>query len=293
MSYKKLNLPHYLKYNNLEDFEIINNILVDRDSIKIGTRFKQFSNNPPKALRTKVSKTFKNYALKNISYLGINGLDLFKEEMRHNRCHGTTLLFSLCLNNFEWIFGNLKAVGASSLIEAALKDNDALLTTNLAETKDYNRIYPTFNHSFLKIQGYDLIASGIIDDETLKNKFIFNPNENYIVDPTFNIIMTEENYNKFMQPEYFLSLNQDDLNANPLYKLVKTQSKSNNFGYEDYVKLFTQTQINSLNNQQSFVDDVVLNDMFNMIARRNQTINEYKQILLTDLMLESLEEKQK
>ena len=64
MSYKKRNLPHYLKYNNLEDFEIINNILVDRDSIKIGTRFKQFSNNPPKALRTKVSKTFKNYALK-------------------------------------------------------------------------------------------------------------------------------------------------------------------------------------------------------------------------------------
>lgn len=293
MSHTKRDLFYRLKYDDTENFEIVNNIIVSKDAAEIGARFDKYSQHPPENIRAQVSETFKKYFLSNISYFGISGTELFKKEMRQRRCHGTVLLFSLCLDKFEWVFGNLKAIGASSVINSALDEDEALLTTNLRETKDYNTIEPTFNHSFLKVKGFDLIASGLIDETTLASEFVFNPNETYVVDPTFDTIMNEKNYNKIMQPEYFYSLNQDDLEKRELYQLLKTQSKSENFGFDDYVKLFTQTQIDTKTNKRDFLSLVVSNEMFNMLAHRNQTIDEFKQILLTELMFGNVDFMQK
>ena len=238
---KKRNWVVMPKSQDEDDFLVINNLLVNT------CEFNKYKNSMEdmtllyeKGQIARINRKMKDGIMEKTTVFGLPVKYLLNPKRTDGRCHGCVLAMATCVDNFTWAYANLTNRAIYYLNQTHDVLGDYILNHLYYESRNYNEVKPVFNHSYMIIEGKELIKQDIVDPKC--TNFKVDENEKYVIDPRYDSIMKLDYYNKIMQPEYFTTYEKSEFENTKIWEIVKNQSKLESYEYdfEDFAEMYRQ-----------------------------------------------------
>ena len=222
-----------------DNVEYVGNMILDTDKLFESRLLREKINNlKSKNKIVPINKNFNDNILKNTFLYGYDVYTHLKEKNSFLRCHACVIALTLCLNNYQWIYGDLKNTAYKMYDDYQKKQDNKLLGTVFESANMFSESSPVYNHSYMRMLGKDIIEQNLVSSEYIKNGFSANEKEIYVIDPRENMIMSENLYNSLFEPNIFQIFKQEEVENAEIWKLLnnqKTQSvASNSYTYFDF-----------------------------------------------------------
>ena len=259
---KRRNWVTMPKGQDEDNFLLINNILVNsNDFNKYKDSMEDMNELGKKKRIAYINYNMKNNLMDKTTLFGETVRSLINPQITDGRCHGCVLAMATCVDNFTWVYGNLTNRAIYFLDKSKDKINDYLLNTLYKESRTYDDIEPVFNHSYMIIEGKELIKQDLIHPNC--SYFKVDENAKYVIDPRYDSIMKLDYYNKIMQPQYFTTYDKSEFEDTKIWDIVKKQSsiKPYDYEFEDFMELYDQTQNPSNKGLEKQICDMLLVDV--------------------------------
>ena len=270
-------------------FTICNGIILTADNIATAIKIEKFLDNPSPKICARINENFVPYVFKELTLYGEPMELLLNENYKKSRCHGTALAYTLAVDNCDWIYSNLKALGCKAIYANIQDNNDIELGYCYREARYFDSIEPAFNHSYVRTNGYNLMKNNIISPKSIEKGFSIAPSKSYIIDPILNLIMLEKDYNHFFEPEIIESYSSAMLKKDPLWRLLKQQTKipSKEYTYDEFSKVGIEILISTqLAQTRPSIVEFVATDIV-ALTEKNNNIKEHWQQFLQDIYCEN------
>jgi len=199
---------------------------------------------------------------------------LLNPEYTNGRCHGCVFAMGLCVDNFTWVYGNINTIAMGNLNYYEINQNEYVLAEFYKESRNYNEVKPVYNHSFMIIDGSELLAQDIVCPMDLMQGFKIDTKSKYVIDPRFDWIMKQEIYDKILQPEYFETYKKSEFEKTKIWQIMEQQScKPNKYDYEEFRVLYKQIQEATGCGVERLICEMLLADVHNLAPYKNNNLD--------------------
>lgn len=270
-----INYKHHNKKLNTSTFEIINNLLIDTQSIKDAKLFEK----QEKRLKDNERIAYINKkTLPNISVYGIPLKELLSEPLAKNRCHQTAIALSLIFPKSKLVYANLTKLGAYHFIKDIEKENEDSLALTVQQSHILNEYEPSFNHSYLVVDGKSLQDSGLqVFNQYFSKQITINPQAQYVIDAQNGYILEKSLYEVLMHPQIMYEY--DNLEKSKLWQTLKKQSSlDKNYSTRNLSEIM-EFPISPQRNVDDYIAGALKNDMRILALRPNpqqKLFNDYQ-----------------
>lgn len=283
MTLTKKDFTNYKIANQMEgQTEYYNNILINvRDMEYLNILKKLRQKEYKKGKIGTLNTCFDNNALQKTHIFG-TPIDKFiksdLESTSRGRCHQIVFGLSLVLDNFNWVYANLKSLALNSVFLANKRSDFDSMNWMYQISRDYDSVEPVWNHSYLEVEGEEILKKNIVSNKSISDGFKVDENKTYVVDYQFNEIMEKSLYEKIYQSEHFQKFSCDEVKQIPVWQLARSQSTlkaPENYSKYEYEQIYKKATKSANKSGEFFLNMVILSDAENFIAKNVLNMKEY------------------
>lgn len=261
------------KFEEREDVFFVGNLMTPKASLEQLERSNELIDKVRKSGRSaKFNRKFCDNIAQETFIYGVSLKELVsKSEFFRQRCHGTVWALSLVLDDFKWVFADLKMQALGEFWDAVEQGSHDFVAWSYGYARDNGEIEPAYNHSYLELPGRELLAKDMIHPESVKKGFKVDDKKTYVFDCLFDVIMEKELYDKIMQPNYFKTFTDKQIKETELWKITDSQKKldvDSGYSFANYLALHNAATSRQDTSAGRFLSQVVFVDKKLLTSRK-------------------------
>lgn len=260
-----------LKYKNHHKklssghFRVVNGLLVNDEAYREAQEYKAQER---RLVENDKIGFIEPSSLPKIGVYGIPLAKLLSTELSQNRCHQSAIALSLAFPKSKIVFANLTKYGAYLFIEDINKEDDNAVTLASMQSSALNEQTPTFNHSYLIVDGKSLSESKLKAFNRKHTKQLkFNPDTNYVIDAQNGFVIEKSLYDIWMHPQILSEY--DNLEKSSVWCTLQEQAKlRENYSTKDLTRVMSP-KISKERNLDDYITASLQSDLYLFAVRPN------------------------